>query len=643
MTARPLQKRTVDDVTITADTSTPVEASRLAARALAAMGVVYGDIGTSPLYAVRECFFGDHAVAPDEASVLGVLSLIFWALVICISIKYVAYVLRADNHGEGGILALVALIQPEGPDKRRHATLAILGLLGAALLYGDGAITPAISVLSAIEGLEVESSGLSAWVLPLTVAMLVALFLFQRRGTAGIGAVFGPTMLLWFTVIAVLGVVGIWRHPAVLWAVSPIHAVRFFLVHRWLGFLVLGGVVLVITGGEALYADMGHFGKRPIRMAWFVVVLPALLANYFGQGALLLDEPTLAESPFYHLAPAWAHYPLVALATVATIIASQAIISGAFSMTRQAIHLGYFPRMRIIHTSAEHIGQVYLPGINWMLMVATILLVLAFQRSTHLAAAYGVAVTTTMVITTLLASVVARERWGWPLSAAIAVTAIFLVPDLAFFTANIIKIEHGGWVPIAMAAVVYLLMSTWWKGRDLTKSALREIQISLERFLDELRVRPPRRVPGTAVFLASSLHGTPLALTHHLAHNKVLHERVVLITMMTRDVPVVPPDQRVEVHELGDGVWRVVANAGFTQSPRMADVLDRCRAAGLDIDPSETSFFAGRQIVVPTAERGLPKWRGRLFAWLARNALQTTTFFEIPHERVIQIGVEIEV
>ncbi len=617
---------------------------RLALLALTALGVVYGDIGTSPLYSIRECFRGEHAVPPTHGNVLGVLSLIFWALVIVVMLKYQVYVLRADYHGEGGILALMALARRalgggRGGDRSVWLVPA-MGLFGAALLYGDGMITPAISVLSAVEGLEVAAPVFHRLVLPATIAILVGLFLFQRRGTAKVGAVFGPVMLLWFTTLGVLGLAGILRHPAVLAAVDPSHAVRFFAANRGRGFLVLGAVFLVATGGEALYADMGHFGKAPIQVDWFSLVGVALLLNYFGQGALLIESPQAAVNPFYRLAPGWALYPLVALSTAATVIASQAIISGAFSLTNQAVQLGYLPRVEIVHTSAETIGQIYIPGVNWLLMVATIGLVLGFRTSSHLAAAYGVAVTTTMVITTLLAYVVARKVWGWSRGLAGLVTAGFLVVDLAFFGANMVKVADGGWFPLLVGAVVYALMTTWHRGRADLGAQLARNALPIETFVDGLRPGHPPRVPGTAIYLAREPDATPTAILHNLKHYKVLHERVVLLTVMAEEVPQVPASERVEVAPLGKEVWSLVARYGFMENPSVPAILDAARERGLDLDPLRSTFFLSRVTLLPTRRKGLAAWRDRLYAVMSRNAIRPTDFFRIPPNRVVELGMQ---
>jgi KUP system potassium uptake protein len=628
----------------------PAAGRQLAALSLVALGVVYGDIGTSPLYALRECFHGPHAVEPRVENVLGVLSLVLWSLMLVISLKYLVYILRADNRGEGGILALMALVHPDEDEdgtparrpRRLRSLLVFIGLFGATLLYADGTLTPAISVLSAVEGLEVATPVFTPFVLPITIGILLGLFLIQRRGTAGVGRIFGPVMALWFATLAVLGVAGLLHHPAVLGAVDPIHAVRFFAAERGRAYVVLGSVFLVVTGGEALYADIGHFGRRPIRLAWFALVLPALVLNYFGQGALLLAHPESAVNPFYRLAPGWALYPLVALATLATVIASQAVISGSFSLTRQAIQLRYCPRLTIRHTSAEHLGQVYLPGVNGALMLTTIGLVLAFRRSTNLAGAYGVAVSTTMVITTLLAGWVAVERWGWSRAAAAAVSVGFLLLDLSFFGANLTKLPAGGWFPILLAALLFLLMATWKRGMDQIARYFRESRISLDEYLEGLAKDPPLRVPGIAVFLSASPGRTPTALLHQIDYNHILHEHSLVLTVVATSLPYVPARDRLDVQELPLGVVRVVARYGFMQTPRVPALLKLLEKYGLDVDPDQASYFLSREVAIPTEKIGMPRWRAWIFALLSRNAQRASDFFHLPHDRVIELGVEVE-
>ncbi|MFL6233376.1 MAG: potassium transporter Kup [Thermoanaerobaculia bacterium] len=618
--------------------------SDLFALSLGALGVVYGDIGTSPLYSLRECFHGEHAVPPSHDNVLGVLSLVFWVLIVTISIKYLVFVMRADNRGEGGILALMALVPPK-IRRSGHFILVALGIFGASLLYGDGMITPAISVLSAVEGLSVATPFFNPYVVPITLVILFILFLIQRRGTAGIGKLFGPVMILWFLVLAVLGILWTVRYPSVLGAVNPWHAVRFFLENRAHGFLVLGSVFLVVTGGEALYADMGHFGKRPIRMAWFGLVLPCLLLNYFGQGALLVTHPDAAANPFFELsgrlAPQWVLYPMVILSTVATIIASQAVISGAFSLTRQAVQLGYIPRIEIVHTSGREIGQIYIPSINWLLMFATFGLVLGFQRSTNLAAAYGVAVTATMVITTILAYVVARQVWGWKRALIAPVTAFFLLVDVSFFGANIIKVEDGGWFPLLVGICVYTLMATWKRGRKILADRLSADCLPLEQFVSSLKPDSPIRVPGTAIFLARDPNGTPPSLLHNLKHNKVLHSKVLFLTMMTEEVPAVPTEERLEIQPLGQELYRVIAHYGFMQNPEVPDVLRLLKEKGMPLEPMSTTFFLSRETLIPSKRPGMAIWREKLFAVMVRNAQRPTDFFRIPVNRVVELGMQV--
>ncbi len=609
---------------------------------IAALGVVYGDIGTSPLYALKDCF-GPHTIAPTPDNVLGVLSLIFWSLILIVSVKYLAFVLSADNRGEGGILALMALTHPGGGGGRRpRYVILLLGLFGAALLYGDGVITPAISVLGAVEGLTVRQPAFAGWIVPLAVVILVGLFLLQQRGTGGVGAIFGPVMVLWFTAIAALGLAAIVGHPEVLGALNPWHGVDFFIRNRFPGFLILGSVFLILTGAEALYADMGHFGARPIRLVWFALVLPALLLNYFGQGALLLRDANAAENLFYHLAPSWALYPMVVLATAAAVIASQAVISGAFSLTRQAVQLGYSPRVSIEHTSSAEIGQIFVPSVNWWMMLATIAVVLGFRSSTGLAGAYGVAVTSTMVITTLLLHVVSREVWGWSVWRATVLAGAFLLIDLAFFGANLVKIPQGGWLPLLIAAGIYTLMSTWKTGRRILSKRLQEKSVPLNILMADLAADPPLRVPGVAVFMSGNPGGTPPALVHNLAHNKVLHERVVFLTVVTEEVPHVSPAERVTVKHLGKGFHAVMVRYGFMEDPNILDIIAACKERRLMIPLEGTTFFLGREELVSTDRPGMARWRERLFAFMSRNALRATAFFQIPSTQVFEVGAQVE-
>jgi len=612
--------------------------------AVTALGVVYGDIGTSPLYAMRESFHGPHGVAPTPGNILGILSLIFWALVIVVTIKYHLVIIRADNKGEGGILALMALVQ-HGKVARGaapHRVFLALGIFGTALMYADGALTPAISVLSAVEGLEVAAPALTDWVVPLTLGILVGLFVFQHRGTAGVGAVFGPIMILWFATLAVLGLRAIVQEPSVLAAMLPQHAARFFGQDPVRAFVVLGAVYLVVTGGEALYADLGHFGPRAIQLAWFSTALPALVLNYFGQGALLLRRPEAAVNPFYHLAPGWSLYPLILLATVATVIASQAVISGAFSLTRQAVQLGYSPRVRIEHTSSREIGQIYVPGVNWVLMLATAGLVAGFGTSSNLAGAYGVALSMVMVITTLMFYVICREIWGWGMGRAAAVSGLFLSMDLAFWGANLLKIPHGGWFPLVAGGLVYVLLTTWKRGRELLYARLRERAVPLDILLADIAADPPLRVPGTAVFMTPNPGATPPALVHNLAHNKVLHERVIFLSVLTEEVPAVPAPQRVRLKDLGQGFYQVTATYGFMQDPSVPDILERLHAQGMDVRLEATTFFLGRETLLATERPGMARWRERLFAFMSHNAQRATTFFKIPPDQVFEVGVQVE-
>jgi len=622
----------------------PPSGRYMATLSLVTLGVVYGDIGTSPLYAIRECFHGPHAVAPTPAHILGVLSLIFWALVIVISIKYLVLVLRADNRGEGGILALTALATPIRPTGRQErAALVLIGIFGAALLYGDGIITPAISVLGAMEGLSVATPALAPYVVPLTLVILIALFLFQRRGTAGVGKVFGPVTLLWFSVLALLGLLQVVQHPSVLAAVNPLHGVRFFMDTGWSGYLVLGSVFLVVTGGEALYADMGHFGTRPIRIDWFLIVLPSLLLNYFGQGALLLENPAAAENPFYLLAPSWAIYPLILLAVAAAVIASQAVITGAYSLTMQAVQLGFSPRIKTDHTSVREYGQIYIAGVNWALMVGCILIVLGFRTSSNLAAAYGVAVTSTMVITTLLLYVVARNQWGWSALRAGVVAALFLVVDVAFFGANIIKVAQGGWLPLLLAAVIFILMTTWKRGRRVLAERIQREARPLDEFINAIPHQRITRVPGTAIFMSGTASKTPAALRHNLEHNKVLHERVIFVTVKTQEVPHVSDDERFQIEEFGNGLSRVKVHYGFMEEPNIPDALNAAAAQGLELgDPRERTYFLGRETIIATRRPGMALWRERLFAMMSRNATTATAYFGIPPGRVVELGEQVE-
>jgi len=614
--------------------------------AVAALGVVYGDIGTSPLYALRECFIGEHALPITAPNVLGILSLVFWSLTVVVSIKYLMFLMRADNEGEGGILALLALIGRGGSQGAGRNRLILIGLFGAALLYGDGVITPAISVLSAVEGLRVATHTFEPFIVPSSVAILILLFVVQRRGTAGIGAVFGPAMCVWFVTIGGLGLAAILTQHAhdvsVFSAVNPVHALRFFAEHGIKAFLALGAVVLCVTGCEALYADMGHFGPRPIRLAWYAVAFPALLLNYFGQGALLLAAGTTVTNPFYQLAPAWGLYPLVALSTVATIIASQALISGAFSLTQQAVQLGYAPRFSIIHTSGTAAGQIYMPEINWVLMVTCVLLVLGFKSSSNLAGAYGIAVTGTMTVTTILFYVLTRERWHWSAAKAAVGIAIFLLFDLSFFTANLPKVVEGGWFPLVVGISVFTVLTTWKRGRTELGRLLAEASLPIDVFLQDVAGRQPYRVDGTAVVMTSTPAGVPPVLLHHFKHNRTLHRRVVLLSIISEKRPEVSDQERVEISDLGQGFYRVLAHFGFIETPRISRVFALCRAQGLAIDPFSTTFMLGRETLLPSGRSRMARWRKRLYAVLARNAPSATAYFELPPNRVIELGAQIE-
>jgi len=610
---------------------------------LTAIGVVYGDIGTSPIYAIRESFHSSYGLAATPENVMGVLSLIFWSLILVISVKYLLLVLRADNNGEGGIIALTALVSPSSENARgRRWVLVLTGLFGAALLYGDSMITPAISVISAIEGLEVATPVFNPYIIPITIGILIVLFAFQSKGTAGVGSVFGPITLIWFLTLAALGLIQIVQYPGVLAALNPLYAMHFFVRNGLAGFLVLGSVFLVVTGGEALYADIGHFGLLPIRLTWFCLVLPSLLLNYFGQGALIINQPESVEHPFYYMVPEWGLYPLIVLATVATIIASQAVISGAFSLTRQAVQLGYLPRLKVEQTSSTQFGQIYMPGINWILMVACIGLVFGFRTSSNLASAYGVAVTTDMVFTTILFAVVAYSRWKWNTWIIAFMVLGLLTIDLAFWGANLPKIPHGGWFPLVVAGIMFTVMTTWKRGRQILRKRLTKKIIPHDEFIERIRKLEPRRTPGTAVFMDSNPNGTPQALLHNLEHNKILHERVVMLTLITSEIPTVPDTDRFEIHALGENIYRVNIKIGFTEEPDIPALLKKCTTDGKGFDIHETTFFLGRETLLVTLKPGMAQWRERLFSWMSRNAQRAASYFNIPSERVVEIGIQIE-
>ena len=619
---------------------------RLAFLTLTALGVVYGDIGTSPLYALKECFKEEYGLLPTANNVYGVLSLIVWALILIVAIKYIVFILRADNNGEGGILALLALIfqeeREDGMSKPKLALYITLGLFGAALLYGDGIITPAISVLGAMEGLQVGAPAFERFVVPATLVILFVLFLFQKHGTAKVGVVFGPVMMAWFVTLAVLGVAEIRHAPRIFTAVNPIYAVRFFASNGMHAFILLGAVVLAGTGAEALYADMGHFGRKPIRTAWFWLVLPALLLNYFGQGALILRDPTASANPFYNLAPDWFFVPLLVLATLAAVVASQALISGAFSITQQCVQLGYSPRVTIIHTSKTEAGQIYIPEVNWLLMVGCLAVVVYFGSVSKLGAAYGIAVTGTMAITTILFHEIARSRWNWSPLKAGALAGAFLLIDLAFLGANVIKIEHGGWVPLALGLVIYTLMTTWKRGRVLLRNILVTRSLPIADFVQSLEHGGPVRVKGTAIFMTSEWEGTPVVLLHHLKHNKVLHEKVILLSVVSRQVPEVPSAERITVEPLSHGLYRVKAAYGFMETPNVEDIRARLGEAGIKTKRMDTTYYLGREQIIATDSRGMSRWRKRIFAIMARNSRSATQYFGIPPNRVVELGTQIE-
>lgn len=626
--------------------SKPATGRYLALLTVGALGVVYGDLGTSPLYALRECFGGSHAMDPTPANVLGVLSLIFWSLILIVTVKYLGIVLRATNKGEGGVLALMALTFPKQTPGagRRRALLIGLGVFGAALLYGDGMITPSISVLSAIEGLKVATPAMERLVIPLTIITLVGLFAAQSRGTGKVGAIFGPIMVLWFLALGALGINGILKAPQVLLSLNPALGVQFLLTSGWKGFVILGAVFLALTGAEALYADVGHFGARPIRIAWFSLVLPGLFLNYLGQGAIVLHDPNSVENPFYFLAPHWFLYPLVGLSTAATVIASQALISGAFSLTIQAIQLGYLPRMAVKHTSSLERGQIYIPHMNWGLMVACIGLVLGFQSSSNMASAYGIAVTLTMMSTTVLFYFAARRVWQWSALHAGLASGVFLLVESTFFAANLIKVLSGGWFPLAMGLVIFVLMATWKKGRQLVWNKLRPASMPLELFLEDIgKSKKIPRVPGTALFMTANLEGTPIALLHNLKHNKVLHERNIILTILTDEVPQVNPEKRMEVENLPVGFHRLIAHYGFMEEPNVPELLAAAPLNGEPVVLHKTTFFLSRETILPGKSSSMPRWRQWIFALMARNAQSASSFYRIPANRVVELGMQVEI
>jgi len=611
--------------------------------ALTAVGIVYGDIGTSPLYAIKECFNPVHGLPPNHDNVLGILSLIFWSLIIVVTIKYHIFIIRFDNEGEGGILALMELVRPKHKKGAVTFIIVTLGLFGAALLYGDGIITPAISVLSAIEGLNVATPLFEPYIIPLTLIILFLLFYFQKKGTAGVGVIFGPITFIWFLCIAVLGIGAIVNNPEVLNAVNPEYAVNFFLHNGFLGFVVLGSVFLVMTGGEALYADMGHFGHKAIQIAWFSTALPSLMINYFGQGALLLKQPSAVENPFYFLAPNWALYPMVVLATMATVIASQAVISGAFSLTQQAIQLGYLPRVRIIHTSTEEKGQIYIPQLNWALFIAIVVLVLEFRSSSKLAGAYGVAITTTMVITTMLAFVAMRKLWKWSIFLSLSVTLFFLVMDLSFFSSNLLKLFQGGWFPLALGIVIYFIMTTWnWGRKLLLNEIMRETQ-PIERFIDEFMSTRIVSTPGTAIYMSSNPKGTPPALVKNLKHNRILHKQIIVLSIIFEKVPHVNTEEAIIIDNPTEGFYRVIAKYGFMDNADIQEIIAILNKKGILVRIEKSTFFLGRELIMVKEKSGLIRFRKKIFTLLSKNSQRVTEFFNIPNDRVFEVGSQIQI
>ncbi|MES2207710.1 MAG: potassium transporter Kup [Pseudomonadota bacterium] len=621
-----------------------VSKNNLLALTVGAIGVVYGDIGTSPLYTMREVFSTEHGLLLNQANLFGVISLIVWGLTLIVSLKYVTLILRADNRGEGGIMALMALAMSSITQKSPwHTPLMLIGLGGTALFFGDSIITPAISVLSAVEGLEVATPAFQPFVIPLTIFMLVALYCVQRKGTGGIGKWFGPIMLIWFAMLAAMGSINIFRNPEILKALNPIYAIRFFIENRWLGFASLGAIFLAFTGAEALYADMGHFGKKPIRQAWFLVVFPALALNYLGQGALLLSNPAEVSNPFYHQLGAWSIYPLVALSTLVTVIASQATISATYSVTQQAIALGFLPRMNVLYTSEQEMGQIYIPFANWVQLIIVILAVIGFRSSTNLASAYGIAVTITMVTTTLLTFFVIRYQWKYNLLLCLAATGFFLLIDIAFFSANALKIMHGGWFPLAIGAVLITIMLTWYRGRELLFKNLKKHAIPLKDFLQSLFLSPPTRVAGTGVFFRAQGDGVPHSLLHNLLHNKMLHERTVFLTVFNTDIPTIPTIKRMKVEALGHSCYQVNVYYGFMDNRDIPLALELGKAAGLEFNMLETSFYISRHTVISTVNGGMAYWREGVFALLSRNARSAADYFRVPPNRVIELGTQVEI
>jgi KUP system potassium uptake protein len=625
------------------DNKNKVKSAPLSQLSLAALGIVYGDIGTSPLYALRECFHGEYGIGVTQANVLGVLSLMFWALLLIVSLKYLTFLLKADNHGEGGVIALTALLRGSVHGRRGTGVgLVVLGLFAACLLYGDGMITPAISVLSAVEGIRIITPTFKPYIIPVTIVILAGLFFLQRRGTARVGRLFGPIILCWFLILAVLGVVQVIRNPQVLAAALPWHGLQFLARNGLEGFMVLGAVFLVVTGAETLYADMGHFGKTPIQLTWIVMVLPALLLNYFGQGALLLAQPEQSHHPFYALVPAWAMAPMVLLATIATIIASQAVITGAFSLTRQAIQLGFLPRLRITHTSAAQIGQIYIAPVNWLLMICTIALVVGFQSSSKLSAAYGVAVTSTMLITTTLFFVVARNILGWSLPIVTALTGLFLLADIPFFCANISKILHGAWFPLVVGGLIYTVMLTWEKGRHILGEQIRSLTQPIEDFIKKTTEDPPHRVRGQAVFLTGNPDRVPQSLVQNMKHNKVLHAEVAILNFKIEDIPRVPSFEKIEVEKLEGGFNKIIVHHGFMETPKIDAILALAQEKGVDLKVEDASFFLGREKLAIGDPPRMKRWRANLFLFLSRNSMDFGSYFDIPSDQVVEVGIQLE-
>ena len=624
--------------------SRPTHSSSIAALTLAAIGIVYGDIGTSPLYTMKTVFSSEHGLALTSANLLGAVSLIFWGLTIIVSLKYVALILRADNRGEGGIMALMSLALSSLPKASRlHYPLILIGVCGAALFYGDSIITPAISVLSAIEGLEVATPAMKPYVVPITILVLLALYSFQSRGTAGIGKWFGPVMIIWFATLAILGGINIFRAPEILAALNPWHAIDFMARNRVIAFIALGAIVLAFTGVEALYADMGHFGARPIRVAWSFIVFPALALNYMGQGALLLSDPAAISNPFYHQLGAWSVYPLVVLSTISTVIASQATISGTFSMTRQAISLGLLPRMKIIYTSDREIGQIYMPVINGLQLAAVVITVIEFGSSDELAAAYGIAVTGTMLLTTVLSFFVIRYHWKYPLPICLGLSGIFFIIDSALFSSNTLKIMSGGWYPLMLGIILFTIMLTWRSGRQLVSENLRKHAIPLDGFLESLFLVPPVRVPGTAIFLRGESDGVPHAMLHNLKHNRVLHERVIFLTIFMHEVPWIPLSDRIQIEDFGNECYQIRVQYGFKDKADIPQVLAMCKEHGLEFDMLATSFFISRQTIISTPGSGMSTWREHLFVTLSRNARGAADYYQIPANQVIELGTQVEI